>query len=335
MVALLACPFAHGSDVFNMPQGLTSLEFLMVGDPGNPADTEIMNDGTTGYGAVDRWFAIGKYEVTAGQYTVFLNAVAATDTYGLYSPYMWTGVGVNPACGIERSGQPGAYSYSVLPDWPNTPVIWVDWGDAARFANWLHNGQPTGAQNLTTTESGAYYLNGATTDSELAAVTREEGAEYFLPSEDEWYKAAYYDANANVYYDYPTGTDSTPSNSVVDPDPGNNANFGHPEPTVGGLVHHTTDAGEFENSVSPSGTFDQGGNVWELTEGQQHSPNYRGLRGGSWGYGYLGLFAGQRYPNDPTNDSPYIGFRIATIPEPATLSLLALGALALLRRRRR
>ena len=71
------------ADVFNMGDGLTSLEFVTVGNPGNAADS-------TGYGAVDHVYQIGKFEVTAGQYTEFLNAVAATDTYGLYSTLMWS-----------------------------------------------------------------------------------------------------------------------------------------------------------------------------------------------------------------------------------------------------
>ena len=77
-------------------------------------------------------------------------------------------------CNIQRSGSSGIYTYSVAGDWADRPVNWVDWGDAARFANWLHNGQPTGAQDLTTTEDGAYYLNGATSDPALLAVTRDE-----------------------------------------------------------------------------------------------------------------------------------------------------------------
>jgi formylglycine-generating enzyme required for sulfatase activity len=43
----------------------------------------------------------------------------------------------------------------VVADWADRPVNYVSWGDAARFANWLHNGQPSGAQDLTTTEEGA------------------------------------------------------------------------------------------------------------------------------------------------------------------------------------
>jgi formylglycine-generating enzyme len=64
-----------------------SLKFVTVGNPGNQPDTRYDE---TGFGAVDYVYAIGKYEVTAGQYTAFLNAVAATDTYGLYNTNMWS-----------------------------------------------------------------------------------------------------------------------------------------------------------------------------------------------------------------------------------------------------
>jgi formylglycine-generating enzyme len=168
-VAILTVQAA--GNVFNMPSGLTSLETVTVGTPGNAADTRYE---TPGYGSVGYTYNIGKYEVTAGQYTEFLNAVARTDTYGLYNPYM-----ADPArmwgCNIQRSGPSGSYSYSVDPDWANRPVNYVSYGDSARFANWLHNGQPIGAQGLATTEDGAYYLNGATSDAALMAVNRKTG----------------------------------------------------------------------------------------------------------------------------------------------------------------
>lgn len=124
------------------------IETVIVGNPGNAGDTQSQGI----FGAVDYVFAIGKYEVTAGQYTEFLNAVAATDTYALYNVNMWTHA---EGCKIERSGSPGNYTYSVAPDQANRPVNYVSWGDAVRFINWLHNGQPTGAQDLTTTEDGS------------------------------------------------------------------------------------------------------------------------------------------------------------------------------------
>ena len=98
----------------------------------------------TGYGAVHYAYNIGTYEVTAGQYCEFLNAVAATDSHELYNSNMWSNT---YGCKIQRSGSLGSYTYSVDVNWANRPVNYVSWGDAARFANWLHNGQPTGPQD--------------------------------------------------------------------------------------------------------------------------------------------------------------------------------------------
>ena len=89
----------------------------------------------------------------------------------------------------------------------------VSWGDTARFCNWLHNGQPTGTQDLTSTEDGSYFLNGAVDSAELLAIEREPDATFVIPSEDEWYKAAYHknDGATGNYWDYPTGSDDQPA----------------------------------------------------------------------------------------------------------------------------
>ncbi len=100
-----------------------------VANPGNAADS-------TGFGAVDYNYNIGKFEVTVGQYTAFLNAVASTDTYGFYTTKM-------TFSGISQIGDSGSYSYDVTGS-SILPVAWVSWGDAARFCNWLSNGQPSG-----------------------------------------------------------------------------------------------------------------------------------------------------------------------------------------------
>ena len=158
------------ADVFNMGgtlnpttgtwTGSASLQFVTVGNPGNAADTAANSDNPNGQGAVPYVYQMGKYDVTAGQYTAFLNAVAATDTYGLYNSNMAL-VGVYTAgCGIVQSGTSGSYTYSVATAYQNLPVNYVSWGDAARFCNWLQNGQLTAPEGPGTTETGAYTLNG-------------------------------------------------------------------------------------------------------------------------------------------------------------------------------
>lgn len=302
------------------------IDTVEVGHAGNAPDTRFE---TAGVGAVGYEYSIGKYEVTAGQYTEFLNAVAATDTYGLYSSNMWShGAG----CKIQRAGSPGSYTYSIAADRVNRPVNYVSWGDAARFVNWLHNGQPTGPQGAGTTESGTYDLNGATGAAELMAVTRQPGATWALPTEDEWYKPAFHYNNGPTgdYYGYPTATDETPSNALIDPDPGNNGCFYNGGFTIG-APYYLTPVGEFENSGSPYGTFDQGGNLKEWNE--SISEGYRGKRGGCYLNPAYVLHASESGYGNPAAESYDGGFRVVLVPEPASVGMVLLGMLLLGRRR--
>ena len=344
--------------VGGMALGAVVIETVPVGNPGNTADTRY---DSTGYGAVDYAYNIGKYEVTAGQYTEFLNSVAATDIYGLYNTYMWD---PHPSygdrnCRIERMGTLGSYTYSVAADWADRPVNYVSWGDAARFSNWLHNGQPSGAQGDSTTEDGAYDLNGATSDADLLVITRESDATWFIPSEDEWYKAAHHrnDGDSGNYFDYPTGSSTAPGyvnnsgnlSGTGNPfteggtDPGNYATYnGDADPDGIGSPYWRTVVGEWENSASPYGTFDQGGNAREWNEAVL-LPSYssRGVRGGSIGHPVTSLHVSNRSHHRPANEDFLIGFRVASsqvIPEPSTFVIWSLlGAAAGFRawRRRR
>ncbi len=292
-------------------------DWAVIGNAGNAADTRYYD---TGYGSVSYEYSIATTEVTTAQYVEFLNAVAATDTYGLYNTNMG---GSTYYSGISRTGSPGTYEYSVNEGWANRPVVYVSWYDTLRFTNWLHNGQLTGAQDASTTEYGAYDM------SLGASVVRLAGADYWLPSEDEWYKAAYYDPIAGVYYDYATSSDDVPVAGV-------DANFrdgGYVDP-----VYYSTEVGEYDNE-SPYGTYDQNGNVWEWNEALIGSG--RGLLGGSWYHneGYLpASYHGTNYT--PTGGYYYFGFRVASsftgseaVPEPLSVGLVLLSVGGLVLRR--
>jgi formylglycine-generating enzyme len=307
-----------------------TIDMVTVGNPGNAPDTVVMNDGTTGYGEVDYTYKIGKFEITAGQYTAFLNAVARTA-----DPYHLLGIGMGNisstwmGCNITVSGTPGNYIYSVPADWANRPVNYVSWGNAARFCNWLANGQPTtGVEDLTTTEDGSYYLNGAVTASALATVTRKSSATWVIPSENEWYKAAYYDSNKNGpgspgYWLYPTRSDSLPSNILSSPDPGNSANFVQDGVYTLGGPYWRTPVGAFANSASPYGTFDQGGNVDEYTE--------TSLRGGHFDMTASALVSSSRLSSIALGaSSAFKGFRVAYVPEPSCIVLLSSAVIMLI-----
>ncbi len=323
--ALAAAAVSAQANVFQMPSGQTSLSFVSVGDPNNPPDP------ATGslYGSVSYTYQMGKYDVTMAQYTEFLNAVAKTDPYGLYNSGMTNGFGYFPF-GVSQSGSPGSLSYSVTgsnPQAGNMPMTCVSWGDAARFSNWLDNGQPTAPEGTGTTETGAYTLNGDTTN--LTTETRNPGAKYFIPSENEWYKAAYYDPTLNGgaggYWTYPTKSNTAPINSLILSATSNNdANWGDADPT-----NLLTPVGEFEDSPSPFGAYDMGGNVYQWNEANI-SGSFRGLRGGAWDFADSpdALASSIRDSGDPAIESYGIGFRVASVPEPGSIALLLAGAVA-------
>jgi len=325
-----------------------SIDMVTVGNPGNANDT-------TGYGAVAYDYQIGKYEVTIGQYTAFLNAVAATDTYSLYHEGMGTDLNV---AGIARTGSSGSYAYSVINnggDSTNRPITYVSWFDAARFANWMANGQPTGGQNSTTTENGAYNLNGATSGNtaikNVANPNTSAAPAFCLPNENEWYKAAYYaqalNGGTGGYYKFATQSDSEPGNTI-----GSGANQANYCPdnvfsvtqssSFDSNQNYLTDVGAFSGSQSFYGTFDQNGNVFEWNDLDGTALDRRGYRGGCWAFNtYSALSSDHGRAPGATDENSLVGFRLATsiaVPEPSTYAMalagLACGGYSLFRRRR-
>lgn len=295
---------AH-ADVFNLSPGLTSLETVTVGDVRNMADTQDINDGTTGYGSVSYIYSIGKYEVTTAQYCDFLNHKAATDIYGFYNPAMQDRPN---GCRIQREETDGSYTYSVASDWANTPVNYVSYWDACRFTNWLNNGQGDGD-----TETGAYTLDGYN-GSDGSWIQRNTGAHWAVASEDEWYKAAYYKGGGTSagYWDYPTQ-----SNSI-------NTSVANYNDSVG----CTAAVGSYDFS-SAYGTYDQGGNVWEWNETAYPGPAenvFRGSHGGSYGGLSDYLSASYSAGAEACWEDCGIGFRVVQlVPEPTSLLALAAG----------
>ena len=297
-------------------QGLV-IDVVAVGNPGNVG--ELSGKGAGGFGqdavvgAVAQAFYMGSHEVTNAEYVEFLNARAASDPRGLYSSPMTA----DPRGGIVRTGSEGAYRYVSKPNMADKPVNFVGYLDAVRFTNWLHHGQGNGD-----TESGAYTVTGS------GAQPRNADARWFLPSEDEWYKAAYYDptrnSNKGGYYDYPTRSDAIPQPAVADAagmiaNSGPNvANYASQANWGGQRGHLTTVGSAGPAATSYYGTNDQGGNVWEWNE-TPFGTTGRGVRGGSWDDVASSMAARMRLSYDANDDTGtrFLGFRVATRTPPA------------------
>ena len=298
LIALLFVTIPLRGDVFQMPAGLRSLEMITVGDPENLPDDN-------GFGAVSSPYKIGKFEVTTGQYVEFLNTKGKSSPDGSlwFNDMDLVTQGPGVRCGIERTGELGSYVHRVSPERANRPVNYVSFWDACRFCNWLHNGQGDGD-----TETGAYTLNGyAGTDGRR--VQRNPGARWFVPTDNEWYKAAYYDSQKQGgagYWDYPTRSDAKPSRDMAGANAANYYDGSYLVP-----VDYFTDSGAFAASVGPYGTFDQAGNVFEWTEGLR-PPLLRNLWGGSYGSDDGGRNVPAAHQDlSSKSDTPHAGFRIA------------------------
>jgi formylglycine-generating enzyme required for sulfatase activity len=231
-----------------------------VGDPDNP-------DNERGYGKVSYIFRMAETEVTTRQYADFLNAVAASDPHQL-----WGGTITR----IGRSGSSGSYTYSVNAGFEDHPVVGVSYESAMRFVNWLENGQGSGD-----TETGTYTLGAEPRES------RNPNATYFLPSYDEWVKAAFYDPRTEAeggpgtqahYWTYATASDVLPAATI--PVDGTNTVTFSASGTTGVSAADTTPVGTYINTKSYYGIFDMNGNAAEYTETPFGSK--RILPGGGW-----------------------------------------------------
>jgi len=297
-----------------------TMDWTPIGNPGNSCEVQppIGSDPGGCFGSVDYAYSIGTYEVTNAQYAEFLNAKAKSDPLRLYTDKL----------GIARDGPSGSYTYTVIAGRGEMPVNYISYYDAMRFANWLHNGQGDAD-----TETGSYTLLGGTrVPSNAHTVMRNAWADIVLPSVDEWYKAAYYDAATASYFEYPTGTNVETTCSV----PTATANTANCD----NAVDNFTIKGSYTNSAGPYGTFDQGGNASEWVEAPYEFGRGRKNRGANFVLPAFTLSAPYQGLQSSTLEtgSLFQGFRLAmvpaTIPEPGTGLLVAVGLVGIAVRRR-
>lgn len=300
-----------GFTASTVTEAVVAINYVTIGHAGN------VGDNTTGFGAVPYMYQIGKYEVTNAEYTGFLNAV---DPTGANANGIWNAsMGSDIIGGISRNlSAPNGAKYSVKTDMGNKPVNYVSWYDAARFANWLHNGQGSGS-----TETGAYTLSGNT-----GLITKNVTANVWLPSEDEWYKAAYYDptpgaGGGNNYWGQATQSDTAPTEAtanatgvITNPGP-NVANYNRGADWNSQNGNVTTVGSAAANNYF--GTADQAGNVFEWNDAIRNGGLV--VRGGAWRESSTFLHASYRDSGPPTTEDVAIGFRVARLPDPRLLAI--------------
>jgi formylglycine-generating enzyme len=285
------------ADTFGTSGNEFTIDFVDIGNTGNAADT-------TTYGAVPYEYRASIYEISQNDITKATASGMANVTTG-----PWTG---------------------------NQPAANVSWYEAASFVNFLNTSSGKAAA-YDLTFSGSWSM--ALWSSEQAWTAggtnlyRNKDAFYFLPSENEWYKAAYYHAAGSNYFLYPTASSSAPTAVASGTDAGSAVYDG-----VAAVPAIVDSAG----GLSPYGTMGQGGNVWEWNEsafdGANSSPSEdRAVRGGFWPNTEATLRSSYRLNLDPTIEFNGSGFRVASVPEPSTavLVLMAGGAWLLRKRLRR
>lgn len=302
------------ADTFGTGSNQFTIDFTTIGNPGNAADTVVNpeNDNNQIYGSVAYKFRMGIYEISESQFYKAVND-------GYYSGLYFQLENRNPS---------------------DKPATRLDWISAARFVNWLNTSKGyQAAYNLTYngdwhaslwSSSDAWQVGGEN-------LFRHKDSYYFLPSENEWYKAAYYDpsknSNAGGYWRYTTASDSSPMAIPSGTSVGS---------TVWDQPFANGPASVFEaGGLSPYGTMGQGGNVNEWLESAWDGINSdptgnRVFRGGYWGFESFdgSAYDQMSYARYSVNEgylSDTIGFRVASvadvgaIPEPSTYALFALG----------
>jgi hypothetical protein len=308
LAVVTACTSLADGDTFGTGGNQFMIDFVDIGNPGNGADT---TGAPNPAGTVPYVYRMGKYEVSRDMIT----KASTEGSLGITLDDM-TSLGGN---GVNR------------------PATGVSWNEAARLINWLNTSEGfTPAYKFAVQPGEGGYSANAHIDLwqsgdagyNSANPFRNELAQYFLPSVDEWYKAAYYDPTGSSYFNYPTGSDTAPTPVASGTTPGTAV---YDQTLTTGPADITLAGG-----LSPYGTMGQGGNVWEWEETEfdlvnNSASSLRGLRGGNWFLDSFYLTASDRSSGgNPAGEGNDIGFRVASVPEPGSITLLVCGLVGVL-----
>jgi formylglycine-generating enzyme required for sulfatase activity len=296
--ATLMTQMSAQADTFGTSGNEFTIDFVNIGNTGNAADT-------TSYGAVPYEYRASIYEISQDAITKATASGMANVTAGA-----WTG---------------------------NQPAANISWYEAAAFVNFLNTNSGKAAAYDLTFSSGSWSMALWSGEQAWTAggtnLYRNKNAFYFLPSENEWYKAAYYNPAGSNYFLYPTASSSAPAAVACGTSAGT-AVYNRAA-SVPAIV-------DSAGGLSPYGTMGQGGNVREWNESafdgsNNTSSEARTIRGGVWLSTEEFLRSSTRLDGSVSGGVNSLGFRVASVPEPSTYALLAMtaaGALWMTRRRR-
>jgi sulfatase modifying factor 1 len=284
--ALFFCTGVCFADTFGSGANSFAIDFVTIGNPGNPPDAN-----PNPAGAVPYSYRIGKYEISEQM--------------------------------IDKANALGGLSITKDTRGPDYPATSMTWYEVANFVNWLNTStgntpaykfDGSGNFQLWTPSDAGYDPNN---------LYRNSLAHYFLPTVHEWHKAAYYDPVAGVYYTYPTGSNNVPDGIDFPGDPNFDAVFYdgglNSDPNLIANVGLTSPYGSFGQGGNVA-EFLETASDWI-----NNAPTKtRIIGGGAWGDGPNLLAAWKSATNAPFDQQFWIGFRVAsTVPEPSTLVLIS------------
>lgn len=319
--------------VISVEQGI---EFVTVGAPGNAGYAGGLFGNNAGAGAVNEAFRIARTQVTNAQIVEFANAYLPHIIARGENPRDQLGILGSRFIGFDQQQQ----RYVTSPQAAQFPAM-VSWRIAARYCNWLCNDRrtdlaafETGAYDTSTFNSGPPF--GVFTDQ----LTHNTSARFFLPTRDQWVKAAFYDPNRNGpgvggYWQYPHSSDVAPIYGF--PWEGGESIAGREDIPLFSWVQPVA---SYVNTQSPWGLFDLTGSGRDWNEDASTDLLSR-IFSGSWYRDAVPWFTDSLYYNAQggvsiSNEGVNYGFRVAAvIPSPGSGGVVMVMMVGVMSGRRR